>query len=66
LKRECERAELWRGLDEQQERRLQILGEASRNQKNLQERGEPPQPTSTQTAFPEQPNPELSGASSNT
>ncbi|CDQ71602.1 unnamed protein product [Oncorhynchus mykiss] len=28
LKRECERAELWRGLDEQQERRLQILGEA--------------------------------------
>lgn len=38
LKRERERAELWRGLEEQQERRLQSLGEASRNQKNLQER----------------------------
>uniref|UniRef100_A0AAR2KWB1 Serine/threonine protein phosphatase 2A regulatory subunit n=1 Tax=Pygocentrus nattereri TaxID=42514 RepID=A0AAR2KWB1_PYGNA len=38
LKRERERAELWRSLEEQQERRLQSLGEASRNQKNLQER----------------------------
>lgn len=37
-KREKERAELWKGLEEQQERRLQSLGEASRNQKNLQER----------------------------
>ncbi|TSL34639.1 Serine/threonine-protein phosphatase 2A 56 kDa regulatory subunit beta isoform [Bagarius yarrelli] len=29
LKREKERAELWKGLEEQQERRLQILGEAN-------------------------------------
>uniref|UniRef100_A0A8C9WM01 Serine/threonine protein phosphatase 2A regulatory subunit n=1 Tax=Scleropages formosus TaxID=113540 RepID=A0A8C9WM01_SCLFO len=44
LKRERERAELWRSLDEQQERRLRSLMEASRNQKNLQERPGPAQP----------------------
>ncbi|KAL4623026.1 serine/threonine-protein phosphatase 2A 56 kDa regulatory subunit beta isoform [Arapaima gigas] len=44
LKRERERTELWRKLEEQQERRLQSLMEASRNQKNLQERLGPGQP----------------------
>ncbi|KAL0189214.1 hypothetical protein M9458_016313, partial [Cirrhinus mrigala] len=38
LKKERERAELWRNLEDLQERRLQSLTEASRNQKNLQER----------------------------
>ncbi|KAA0723183.1 PP2A B subunit isoform B'-beta [Triplophysa tibetana] len=38
LKKERERAELWRNLEEKQESRLQSLAEASRNQKNLQER----------------------------
>ncbi|GLD47751.1 serine/threonine-protein phosphatase 2A 56 kDa regulatory subunit beta isoform, partial [Lates japonicus] len=40
LKRERERVELWRGLEEHQERRMQMLTEAARNQRNLQERGE--------------------------
>uniref|UniRef100_A0A8C7TEG2 Serine/threonine protein phosphatase 2A regulatory subunit n=1 Tax=Oncorhynchus mykiss TaxID=8022 RepID=A0A8C7TEG2_ONCMY len=66
LKRERERAELWRGLEEQKERRLQTLGETSRNQKNLQERGEPPQPSSPQTALPKQPDLKPSGPSSTT
>uniref|UniRef100_A0A8C1P4C7 Serine/threonine protein phosphatase 2A regulatory subunit n=1 Tax=Cyprinus carpio TaxID=7962 RepID=A0A8C1P4C7_CYPCA len=38
VKKERERAELWRNLEDLQERRLQSLTEASRNQKNLQER----------------------------
>ncbi|ROJ33109.1 Serine/threonine-protein phosphatase 2A 56 kDa regulatory subunit beta isoform [Anabarilius grahami] len=38
LKKERERAELWKNLQDLQERRLQSLTEASRNQKNLQER----------------------------
>lgn len=38
LKKERERAELWRNLEEVQERRMQSLAEASRNQKNLLER----------------------------
>uniref|UniRef100_A0A6Q2XWY4 Serine/threonine protein phosphatase 2A regulatory subunit n=1 Tax=Esox lucius TaxID=8010 RepID=A0A6Q2XWY4_ESOLU len=66
MKRERERTELWRGLEEQQERRLQTLGEASRNQKNLQERGESAQPSSPQTALPEHPDLDLSGAPSTT
>uniref|UniRef100_A0A8C2AQI7 Serine/threonine protein phosphatase 2A regulatory subunit n=1 Tax=Cyprinus carpio TaxID=7962 RepID=A0A8C2AQI7_CYPCA len=38
LKKEKERVELWRNLEDLQEQRLQSLTEASRNQKNLQER----------------------------
>uniref|UniRef100_A0A674NF13 Protein phosphatase 2 regulatory subunit B'beta n=1 Tax=Takifugu rubripes TaxID=31033 RepID=A0A674NF13_TAKRU len=38
LKRERERTELWRGLEEHQERRMQMLTDAARNQRNLQER----------------------------
>ncbi|KAM6909327.1 serine/threonine-protein phosphatase 2A 56 kDa regulatory subunit beta isoform 2-T2 [Xenentodon cancila] len=67
LKRERERAELWRGLEEQQERRMQMLTEAARNQRNLQERGErgdPLSPTSPQMAHSDQPEPKPSGASS--
>ncbi|XP_061566687.1 serine/threonine-protein phosphatase 2A 56 kDa regulatory subunit beta isoform isoform X2 [Cololabis saira] len=67
LKRERERAELWRGLEDQQERRMQMLTEAARNQRNLQERderGDPLTPTSPQTAHSDQPEPKPSGASS--
>eukprot|EP00064_Thunnus_orientalis_P021658 superscaffoldBa00006711_g21824 len=67
MKRERERAELWRGLEEHQERWLQMLTEAARNQRNLQERGErgdPPTPSSPQTAHSDQPEPKPSGASS--
>lgn len=67
MKRERERAELWRGLEEHQERRMQMLTEAARNQRNLQERGErgdPPTPSSPQTAHSDQPEPKPSGASS--
>lgn len=67
LKRERERAELWRGLEEHQERRMQMLTEAARNQRNLQERGErgdPPTPSSPLTAHSDKPEPKPSGASS--
>uniref|UniRef100_A0A7N8X570 Serine/threonine protein phosphatase 2A regulatory subunit n=1 Tax=Mastacembelus armatus TaxID=205130 RepID=A0A7N8X570_9TELE len=64
LKRERERAELWRGLEEHQERRMQMLTEAARNQRNLQERGDPQTPSSPQTAHSDQPEPKPSGASS--
>uniref|UniRef100_A0AAX7TQ88 Serine/threonine protein phosphatase 2A regulatory subunit n=1 Tax=Astatotilapia calliptera TaxID=8154 RepID=A0AAX7TQ88_ASTCA len=67
LKRERERAELWRGLEEYQERRMQMLTEAARNQRNLQERGERGDtlnPSSPQTAHSDQPEPKPSGASS--
>ncbi|XP_030286155.1 serine/threonine-protein phosphatase 2A 56 kDa regulatory subunit epsilon isoform [Sparus aurata] len=67
MKRERERTELWRGLEEHQERRMQMLTEAARNQRNLQERGErgdPPTPSSPQTAHSDQPEPKPSGASS--
>ncbi|KAJ8266175.1 hypothetical protein GJAV_G00126810 [Gymnothorax javanicus] len=40
LKRERERAELWKGLEELQERRLQV---SNRNQRNLQDRPSPAQ-----------------------
>uniref|UniRef100_A0A8C9VVZ5 Serine/threonine protein phosphatase 2A regulatory subunit n=1 Tax=Scleropages formosus TaxID=113540 RepID=A0A8C9VVZ5_SCLFO len=43
LKRERERAELWRALDEQRDRRLQNLAESSRNQRNLQDQTSPAQ-----------------------
>uniref|UniRef100_A0A3B3QWQ9 Serine/threonine protein phosphatase 2A regulatory subunit n=1 Tax=Paramormyrops kingsleyae TaxID=1676925 RepID=A0A3B3QWQ9_9TELE len=43
LKRERERAELWRSLEEQQERRLISMREACHNQRNLQERPSPAQ-----------------------
>lgn len=67
LKRERERAELWRGLEEHQERRMQMLTEAARNQRNLQERGERGDlgaPSSPQTAHSEQPELKSGGASS--
>ncbi|KAA8582483.1 hypothetical protein FQN60_006154 [Etheostoma spectabile] len=67
MKRERERADLWRGLEEHQDRRMQMLTEAARNQRNLQERGkrgDPPTPSSPQTAHSDQPEPKLSGASS--
>lgn len=57
LKRERERAELWRGLEEHQERRMQMLTDAARNQRNLQERGERgdlPAPSSPQAAHSDQ------------
>lgn len=66
MKRERERAELWRGLEVHQERRVQMLTEAARNQRNLQERGErgePPTQSSPQQAHPNQPEPKPSGAS---
>uniref|UniRef100_A0A3B5PSM5 Serine/threonine protein phosphatase 2A regulatory subunit n=1 Tax=Xiphophorus maculatus TaxID=8083 RepID=A0A3B5PSM5_XIPMA len=66
MKRERERADLWRGLEEYQERRMQMLTEAARNQRNLQERGErgdPLSPSSTQMAQSDQPEPKPSGAS---
>uniref|UniRef100_A0A3B5LF86 Serine/threonine protein phosphatase 2A regulatory subunit n=1 Tax=Xiphophorus couchianus TaxID=32473 RepID=A0A3B5LF86_9TELE len=66
MKRERERADLWRGLEEYQERRMQMLTEAARNQRNLQERGErgdPLSPSSTQMARSDQPEPKPSGAS---
>ncbi|KAM4714785.1 serine/threonine-protein phosphatase 2A 56 kDa regulatory subunit beta isoform 2-T2 [Anableps anableps] len=66
MKRERERADLWRGLEEYQERRMQMLTEAVRNQRNLQERGErgdPLSPSSQQTAQSDQPEPKPSGAS---
>lgn len=67
MKRERERAELWRGLEEYQDRRMQMLTEAARNQRNLQERGErgdPPTPSSPQTAHSNQSEPKACGASS--
>uniref|UniRef100_A0A3B3BPA3 Serine/threonine protein phosphatase 2A regulatory subunit n=1 Tax=Oryzias melastigma TaxID=30732 RepID=A0A3B3BPA3_ORYME len=67
MKRERERVELWRGLEEYQERRMQMLTEAARNQRNLQERGErgdPLSPTCPQTAHSDQPEPKPSGATS--
>ncbi|TNM93559.1 hypothetical protein fugu_001735 [Takifugu bimaculatus] len=57
LKRERERTELWRGLEEHQERRMQMLTDAARNQRNLQERGERgdlPAPSSPQAAHSDQ------------
>ncbi|MEQ2281968.1 hypothetical protein AMECASPLE_035730 [Ameca splendens] len=66
MKRERERADLWRGLDEYQERRMQMLTEAARNQRNLQERGERGDtlsPSSLQTAQSDQHEPKPSGAS---
>lgn len=57
LKRERERAELWRGLEEHQERRMQMLTDAARNQRNLQEQGERgdlPAPSSAQAAHSDQ------------
>lgn len=62
MKRERERTELWRGLEEHQERRLQMLTEAARNQRNLQERGDPPTPSSPQTAHSDQPELKPGGA----
>uniref|UniRef100_A0A7N6BRM8 Serine/threonine protein phosphatase 2A regulatory subunit n=1 Tax=Anabas testudineus TaxID=64144 RepID=A0A7N6BRM8_ANATE len=67
LKRERERAELWRGLEEYQDRRMQMLTEAARNQRNLQERGERGDlstPSSPQTTQSDQPELKPSGASS--
>lgn len=67
LKRERERADLWRGLEEHQERRMQMLTEAARNQRNLQERGERGNmaaPSSPQTAHSDQPELKPGGASS--
>lgn len=64
LKRERERAELWRGLEEHQERRMQMLTEAARNQRNLQERGDLGAPSSPQTARSDQPELKSGGASS--
>lgn len=67
MKRDRERADLWRGLEEHQERRMQMLTEAARNQRNLQERGErgdPATPSSPQTANSDQPELKPSGASS--
>lgn len=67
LKRERERAELWRGLEEHQERRMQMLTEAARNQRNLQEqdeRGNPAAPASPQTARHDQAELKSGGASS--
>lgn len=67
LKRERERTELWRGLEEHQERRMQMLTEAARNQRNLQERGERGDlvaPSSLQTAHSDQPELKSGGASS--
>uniref|UniRef100_A0A8C3G9E9 Serine/threonine protein phosphatase 2A regulatory subunit n=1 Tax=Cyclopterus lumpus TaxID=8103 RepID=A0A8C3G9E9_CYCLU len=67
LKRDRERADLWRGLEEHQDRRMQMLTEAARNQRNLQERGErgdPPSPSSPQTSHSDQPELKPSGASS--
>uniref|UniRef100_A0A3Q2NXQ3 Serine/threonine protein phosphatase 2A regulatory subunit n=1 Tax=Fundulus heteroclitus TaxID=8078 RepID=A0A3Q2NXQ3_FUNHE len=66
MKRERERSDLWRGLEEYQERRMQMLTEAARNQRNLQERGErgdPLSPSSPQMAQCDQPEPKPSGAS---
>ncbi|CAL8377454.1 unnamed protein product [Boreogadus saida] len=74
LKRGRERVELWRGLEEHEERQVQMAAEATRNQRNLQERGGPdrgPEPAQTgpaatatgpQTAPPAQPDPEPRGA----
>lgn len=67
LKRERERAELWRGLEEHQERRMQMLTEAARNQRNLQERGErgdPSSPSNPQMAHSDQAELKPGGASS--
>uniref|UniRef100_A0AAQ4PT02 Serine/threonine protein phosphatase 2A regulatory subunit n=1 Tax=Gasterosteus aculeatus aculeatus TaxID=481459 RepID=A0AAQ4PT02_GASAC len=67
LKRDRERADLWRGLEEHQDRRMQMLTEAARNQRNLQERGErgdPPTPSSPQTSISDHNEPKPSGASS--
>ncbi|KAF7214583.1 beta [Nothobranchius furzeri] len=64
MKRERERAELWRGLEEYQERRVQMLTEAARNQRNLQERGERGDPLSPSSPHSDQPEPKPSGANS--
>ncbi|KAG9333941.1 hypothetical protein JZ751_009331, partial [Albula glossodonta] len=56
VKRERERVELWRGLEELQDRRLQSLQEASLNQRNLQEHPAP-SPTPTPGPTPAQPDP---------
>lgn len=67
LKRERERTELWRGLEEHQERRMQMLTEAARNQRNLQERGErgdPSSPSNPQMAHSDQAELKPGGASS--
>ncbi|XP_013871176.1 serine/threonine-protein phosphatase 2A 56 kDa regulatory subunit alpha isoform [Austrofundulus limnaeus] len=67
MKRERERIELWRGLEEYQERRMQMLTEAARNQRNLlerDERGDPLSSLSPQTAQSDQPEPKPSGAPS--
>ncbi|KAJ8342265.1 hypothetical protein SKAU_G00321930 [Synaphobranchus kaupii] len=57
VKRERERVELWRGLEELQERRLLSLQEASLNQRNLQDRPAPapaqPDPAHSDPVKPE-------------